>query len=132
MSLLDVTAVIDGVIKFLANHTDFRNLEIGMGLFREKPLMISGNEQELAQVLINLMINACHAVKKKGRIEMESKQTEDNQILITVKDNGTGIRKKDFSASDVAFVSGNGRMRFSIISFAFFSISSAPNNLIAL
>ncbi|MCP4722281.1 MAG: PAS domain-containing sensor histidine kinase, partial [Desulfobacteraceae bacterium] len=47
-------------------------------------------------VLINLMINACHAVKKKGRIEMESKQTKDNQILITVKDNGTGIRKKDF------------------------------------
>ena len=96
MSLLDVTAVIDGVIKFLANHTDFRNVEIGMGLFREKPLVVSGNEQELAQVLINLMINACHAVKKKGRIEMESKQTEDNQILVTVKDNGTGIRKKDF------------------------------------
>ncbi len=95
-SRVDVTTVIDGVIKFLANHTDFRNVEIGMNLFREKPLMISGNKQELAQVLINLIINACHAVGKKGRIEIET-QPMDGQILITVKDNGSGIRKKHFS-----------------------------------
>lgn len=95
-SRVDVTIVIDGVIKFLANHTDFRNVEIGMDLFREKPLMISGNEQELAQVIINLIINACHAVEKKGRIEIETRLTADHQILITVKDNGTGIRKKHF------------------------------------
>jgi len=96
MSQVDVTTVIDGVIKFLANHTDFRNVEIGMGPSPGKPLMISGNEQELAQVLINLMINACHAVKKNGRIEIDTKQNAAHQILITVKDNGTGIRKKDF------------------------------------
>lgn len=93
---VDVTAVIDGVIKFLANHTDFRNVEIALDLFREKPLIISGNEQELAQVIINLVINACHAVEKNGRIEIETKQGADGQILITVKDNGTGIRKKHF------------------------------------
>jgi len=89
--------VIDGVIKFLANHTDFRNVEIGLGLFSKAPLVISGNEQELAQVIINLLINACHAVEKNGRIEIETRQTPDHQILITVKDNGTGIRKKHFS-----------------------------------
>jgi len=96
-SRVDVTMVIDGVIKFLANHTDFRNVEIGLGLFSKAPLVISGNEQELAQVIINLLINACHAVEKNGRIEIETRQTPDHQILITVKDNGTGIRKKHFS-----------------------------------
>ncbi len=95
-SRVDVTEVIDGVIKFLANHTDFRNIEIKMDLFRDKPLVISGNEQELSQVIINLIINACHAVEKKGRIEIETKQSTDDQIIITVKDNGTGIRKKYF------------------------------------
>lgn len=96
-SRVDVTTIVDGVIKFLANHTDFRNVEIGMDHFCKAPLVISGNEQELAQVIINLLINACHAVKKKGRIEIETRQTTDHQILITVKDNGTGIRKKHFS-----------------------------------
>jgi PAS domain S-box-containing protein len=96
-SRVDVTQVIDGVIKFLANHTDFRNVDIGLEFFCRTPLVISGNEQELAQVIINLLINACHAVEKKGRIEIETRQTADQQILITVKDNGTGIRKKHLS-----------------------------------
>jgi PAS domain S-box-containing protein len=96
MGRVDVAQVIDGVIKFLSNHTDFRDVDIQTTLFRGKPLVISGNEQELAQVIINLIINACHAVKKKGRIEIETKQGADRQILITVKDNGTGIRKKYF------------------------------------
>ena len=85
------------MIKFLANHTDFRNVEIRTAFLGQGRLMISGNEQELAQVIINLMINACHAVMKKGRIEVEIKKSDTNQIFITVKDNGTGIRKKYFS-----------------------------------
>jgi len=97
MSRVDVTTVIEGVIKFLANHSDFRNVQIGMVLSQEKSLVISGNEQELAQVIINLIINACHAVNKKGKIEIETKNETDQKVLITVKDDGTGIRKKYFS-----------------------------------
>lgn len=96
-SRVDVTTVIDGVIKFLANHTDFRNVDIQTGHAPQDPLMIYGNGQELAQVIINLLINACHAVGKKGKIEIETKQTQNNLVIITVKDNGTGIRKKHFS-----------------------------------
>jgi two-component system, NtrC family, sensor kinase len=95
-SRVDMTKIIDEVIKFLANHTDFRNVEIQKGGVEQKPLMIYGNEQELGQVIINLVINACHAVNKKGRIEIETEQTANHQIRILVKDNGTGIRKKHF------------------------------------
>lgn len=94
-SIVDMTTVIDGVIKFLANHTDFRNVEIGLDPWKTDSLITYGNEQELSQVIINLMINACHAVEKKGRIEVTTQKTE-NQIFIIVKDNGTGIRKKYF------------------------------------
>ncbi|MBA3010674.1 MAG: PAS domain S-box protein [Proteobacteria bacterium] len=94
---LDVARVIDNVIKFLSNHTDFRKVEIGRGPLPMLPLMVYGNEQELAQVIINLIINACHAVGKNGRIEIETGETKDRQVLITVKDNGTGIRKRHFS-----------------------------------
>ncbi|MCP3875830.1 MAG: PAS domain S-box protein [Desulfobacteraceae bacterium] len=96
-SRVDVTKVVYDVIKFLANHTDFRNVEIRMALSEEESLIILGNEQELAQVVINLIINARHAVDKKGIIEVLTEKNDKQQILILVKDNGTGIRKKYFS-----------------------------------
>ncbi len=96
-SRVDVTKVIDNVIKFLANHTDFRNVEIEVKSLRQDHLLTYGNEQELSQVIINLFINACHAVQKKGRIEVAFGRTNSSQIFITIKDNGTGIRKKHLS-----------------------------------
>jgi signal transduction histidine kinase len=96
-SRVDITKSIGDVIKFLANHADFRNVEIQTRLLQQDALIIYGNEQELSQVIINLMINACHAVGKKGKIEITTARADNNQVLITVKDNGTGIRKKHFS-----------------------------------
>ncbi len=95
--LVDVHKVVDGVIKFLGNHADFRKVEIVLNLRHREPLMVRGNGQELAQVIVNLMINACHAVGKDGRIRVETGTREDEQIFIRVKDNGSGIRKRHFS-----------------------------------
>ena len=97
MSRVDVTKVINDVIKFLSNHTDFRNVDIKRDLFEGEPLIVKGNEQELAQVIINLMINASHAVEKKGHIEIFTEKSDTGRIFITVKDDGTGIRKKYIS-----------------------------------
>ncbi|MCA1786698.1 MAG: PAS domain S-box protein, partial [Desulfobacteraceae bacterium] len=97
MQSIDVCKVVEDVITFLANHSDFRNVEVISPQPCTRPLMVFGNEQELAQVIINLMINACHAVEKKGCIQVEIGRDHQDQILITIKDNGTGIRKKDFS-----------------------------------
>ena len=97
MSRVDVTRVINGVTKFLSNHTDFRNVDIKLDLFGGGPLIVTGNEQELAQVIINLMINASHAVEKKGHIEITTGKSDAGRIFITVKDDGTGIPKKHLS-----------------------------------
>jgi len=97
MSRVDVTKVINDVIKFLSNHTDFRNVDIKLDLFHAEPLIVKGNEQELAQVIINLMINASHAVEKKGHIEITTEKSDSGRILVTVKDDGSGIRKKYIS-----------------------------------
>lgn len=97
MSRVDVRKIIDDVIKFLDNHTDFRNVQIQMEVLQKEELIAYGNEQELSQVIINLMINGCHAVQKKGRIEVTIDKADHQQIYITVKDNGTGIQKKHLS-----------------------------------
>ena len=97
MTRVDVNQVLDDVLKFLSNHTDFRNVEVETGGISPGVLMISGNEQELTQVFINLIINACHAVKKQGRIEVETHRRDDGQVAIAIKDNGSGIEEDHFS-----------------------------------
>ena len=48
---------------------------------------------ELNQVFLNILLNAIHAIQDKGIITITT-QTEDNQIIISIKDNGSGIPKK--------------------------------------
>lgn len=97
MQPVEMNKIINDVISFLSNHADFRNVDIHKTFGSDETLMVYGNEQELGQVVINLMINACHAVKNNGQIEIETFKTAQDQILIKVKDNGTGIRKKDIT-----------------------------------
>jgi signal transduction histidine kinase len=56
---------------------------------------ILANEAEIEQVLLNLIINASHAVPAKGgRIEVgcqEERNEEGDEVVLFVKDNGTGI-----------------------------------------
>lgn len=97
MHPVDVCKVVDDVISFLQNHSDFRDVALVAPDPCSRTLMVYGNEQELSQVIINLMINACHAVEKKGCIQVEIFRNDDQWIHISVKDNGTGIPKKNFS-----------------------------------
>jgi PAS domain S-box-containing protein len=97
MHAIDVCKVVDDVISFLENHSDFRDVKMAAPAPCSRALMVHGNEQEISQVIINLMINACHAVAKKGCIQVEIACHDDKWIHIAVKDNGTGIPKKDFS-----------------------------------
>lgn len=97
MHPIDVCRVVENVIGFLGNHSDFRNVELRSPAACNGPLMVFGNEQELGQVIMNLMINACHAVDKKGHIQVETGIDETGRAVIIVKDNGTGIPEKNFS-----------------------------------
>ena len=95
MSIIDVNKVVDGVIKFLSNNSDFHNVKLIFNPYSKKDLNILGNEQELAQVMINFLINASHAVDGKGNITISTKKTGPGNIQILVKDDGKGIEQKN-------------------------------------
>ncbi|MBU0464270.1 MAG: PAS domain S-box protein [Proteobacteria bacterium] len=97
MGIVDINKVVDGVVNFLSNHSDFRNIEMTLNPHTGDRLNILGNEQELAQVIVNLLINACHAVEGKGKIGIATHKTVQDKILIMVKDNGKGVEKKNLS-----------------------------------
>ena len=95
MEHVDIHNMLDGVVNFLGSHSDFRKVKIQLSLWENGSLWVKGNAQELTQVVLNLMINACHAIKDNpdGFIELIT-QKENTHILIHVKDNGTGIAKQ--------------------------------------
>jgi signal transduction histidine kinase len=105
--IINLNHVVNDVVKFLHNHSDFRNIEMSLELYSEKTdynqglLNVSGNEQELRQVVINLLINACHAVDKKGKINIQTSIVNNQGIpkeaQISVQDNGKGITPENFS-----------------------------------
>jgi len=94
---VDINHTVLGVVKFLSNHSDFRNIEMKTSLETETDLYCMGNEQELSQVMINLLINASHACDKKGSVIVSTSQNPDGTNLIKVEDNGKGIHKNNLS-----------------------------------
>ncbi len=97
MGVVDMNKVVSDVINFLSNHSDFRNIEMRLNPHAGDRLNILGNEQEMAQVMVNLVINACHAVEGRGNIDIVTQKTDQGRILVLVRDNGKGIEKKNLA-----------------------------------
>ncbi len=95
-AIININTILKDITGFLSNHADFKNIDIIIDLDHDSSLNILGNEQEIGQVIMNLLINACHAIKEQGKIEITTKSHKD-QILITIADDGTGIEKKNIS-----------------------------------
>jgi len=53
--------------------------------------LIRIDAQELQQVLINLLINAIHAVDARGTIRVSTRVNENDNVLVGVADDGEGI-----------------------------------------
>ena len=52
-------------------------------------------EDELQQIMINLITNSIQAIVKSGRIVIRTcSQSDDHSVIITVEDNGVGIKKE--------------------------------------
>ncbi|SHO58082.1 sensor histidine kinase [Vibrio quintilis] len=52
--------------------------------------LVNCNISQIQQVLLNLIINASHAIKEDGQIEIRS-WAGNNRVYISVRDNGCGI-----------------------------------------
>src|SRR6185436_3303916 len=55
-----------------------------------EPIFVMGDGARLAQIIGNLLNNACKFTKREGRIRL-SVQRDAGQVLILVEDNGIGI-----------------------------------------
>ncbi len=54
-------------------------------------IYVSGDENRLKQVLINLLINGIEAVLEGGHIQIDIEQNENEWVEISISDDGYGI-----------------------------------------
>ena len=98
ISEVDLSKVIHSVISFLGYEFEQDNIKMTAS-FRENDYTVLGNQNELEQVVINIVLNARDAIKqikKSGRIRI-SLLKEEKWIKIQIEDEGIGIPKDAIS-----------------------------------
>jgi PAS domain S-box-containing protein len=92
-----IESIIENVIKFVQQHSNFEDIRVEGTYDRSIPPMML-DEKKIKQVLINLFMNAIHAVDRKGRIRISTElDRHSNKIFIRISDDGYGIEKNNIS-----------------------------------
>ncbi len=88
---VDINAAVKNALKLTRTMLRKSGIELHTDLAPQLP-SINANLQSVEQILMNLIINAGEAIThKNGRVEVKTVQDRENQILVTVSDNGKGI-----------------------------------------
>ena len=94
---LDINRLIEEVKMLVGNDLAIRHVNLSTLLAPELPA-VQGDPIQLQQVILNLIINACHAVQHlnpdKRQIRVLTKMEDGHAIEISVIDSGRGIDEK--------------------------------------
>jgi two-component system sporulation sensor kinase A len=86
----DLLAIIRQVISFVQNVADAKG--ICLALHEEGEIQpIMGDENELKQLFMNLILNSVEVLTNKGQVSITVKETSDSTLSVEVADNGPGI-----------------------------------------
>jgi two-component system NtrC family sensor kinase len=89
-SVIDVNEVVQHTQALVRHLRKQKQFEIDLKLKATRPIKI--NPHELQQVLVNLFVNAVHALHKQGgTISLTTTDWDDKGVVIEVEDNGVGI-----------------------------------------
>jgi len=89
---LDVNRLIRDTLPLVQHELERRRARLDQSLQAGTRIRI--NRQELQQVLVNLLVNAAHALPAGGRIELHTRDWPDKGVVIGVKDYGSGIPRE--------------------------------------
>ena len=89
---LQINLAVENAIRLSQSTLRKLNVEIDLDLENDLPT-ISGNLQNIEQVILNLIINAAQAIEHEcGKIRISTRlQPQDGDIRISVSDNGKGV-----------------------------------------
>ncbi len=94
---VSIRQLIDEVFENISKRDDY-SPQIELQTFVENSVSIRADKLKLKQVLLNLVLNAIHAIKGKGIIKIDC-IIKNNYTIISVKDNGEGMEENEIKLS---------------------------------
>ncbi|HOL48897.1 MAG TPA: response regulator [bacterium] len=89
----EISLIIDELLEYQQKQINKENIKIITDYKFNLPILV--DKDQIQQVLLNLIINARHAILPKGKGEIKiTTQKKDNNVLIIVEDNGIGIKEE--------------------------------------
>jgi signal transduction histidine kinase len=82
--------LIENVISFLKKVADSKNICLHLAVPSEIP-HVTGDENELKQLFMNLILNSLEAIQEQGNVWIKIKSPFDSKVNIEVADDGPGI-----------------------------------------
>jgi signal transduction histidine kinase len=97
MQRISPSTVVDSTIQLLSHR--LKSYKVSLAIDREKPLPpIRIDPDQLKEVFVNLIINACEAMESGGDIVITEKETisenGNRTVVIQVTDDGPGVPKE--------------------------------------
>ncbi len=88
---VNLNALLTEILELIRHQPNCKEMEVVADLAENIPSML-GDPSSLRQVFMNLLINACHALNHRGRIEISTTfSKKDWTIHVQVHDTGCGI-----------------------------------------
>lgn len=96
---VDVKTLIDHIVALMHFEAEERKIRLEQVAEEELPPVL-GDETQISQVLVNIIVNSFHAMPGGGLCQITAARRETDGkswVEITVKDNGVGIAKEQIS-----------------------------------
>ncbi|HEX6726908.1 MAG TPA: ATP-binding protein [Nitrospira sp.] len=96
---VDVKALIDHIMTLMRFEAEERGIQLEQ-VMDEQLLPVLGDATQISQVLVNIIVNAFHAMPNGGHCRISALQREaegKHWVEIAVKDSGVGITKEQLS-----------------------------------
>ena len=95
VSTFSLGKMLDAILNHIGHQIPLDSYRV-MRDYRERDVEICGDRDQLRQVFTNLIINGLQAMPEGGELMVSTEPDQtDQQVMVTVQDNGCGIQDKD-------------------------------------
>ncbi len=93
---VDLRAVVEESLQLVSYQVRLERIERRIDIPPDLP-RVKGNQNQLQEVVLNLILNACQAMGERGGKIAVSAKPVDGEVELTVSDNGPGISRAKLS-----------------------------------
>jgi len=105
---IHLEALIKEVLGFLGKEAEYRNIDINVRIPPGIPT-IQADKGQIQQVLLNIINNSLAALEHGGEINIAVAPQGEEQVAISISDNGVGIAKEHLNSIFEPFFSTKGK-----------------------